>query len=64
MYSICASIVQSCNVLSVFVFVCGAQFRGARVTGFHQHFSILGYGREDYEDISHPIPQNSDFAGL
>lgn len=24
----------------------------------------MGYGRQDYEDISHPIPQNSDFDGV
>lgn len=25
---------------------------------------FTGYGRQDYEDISHPIPQNSDFEGV
>ncbi|KAL7305174.1 uncharacterized protein LOC106651077 [Trichogramma pretiosum] len=24
--------------------------------------SPMGLGRQDYEDISHPVPQNSDFA--
>ncbi|KAL6443731.1 hypothetical protein ACFW04_001667 [Cataglyphis niger] len=24
----------------------------------------MGYGRQDYEDISQPIPQNSDFEGI
>ncbi|KAH0950404.1 hypothetical protein HN011_001397 [Eciton burchellii] len=24
----------------------------------------MGFGRNDYEDISHPIPQNSDFDGI
>ncbi|XP_043785740.1 uncharacterized protein LOC122711236 [Apis laboriosa] len=33
-------------------------------TDVHERFSILGFGRQDYEDISHPIPQNSDFAGV
>lgn len=31
------------------------------VTLFHL---FTGYGRQDYEDISHPIPQNSDFDGV
>lgn len=33
-------------------------------TEVHERFFILGFGRQDYEDISHPIPQNSDFAGV
>jgi len=25
---------------------------------------FTGYGRQDYEEISHPVPQNSDFEGV
>ncbi|KAG5329785.1 ATRAP protein, partial [Acromyrmex charruanus] len=24
----------------------------------------MGYGRQEYEEISHPVPQNSDFEGV
>ena len=25
---------------------------------------FIGYGRQEYEEISHPVPQNSDFEGV
>ncbi|XP_043255924.1 type-1 angiotensin II receptor-associated protein [Colletes gigas] len=40
------------------------QARGGCLATMFASRSAMDFGREDYEDISHPIPQNSDFAGI
>ncbi|KZC05627.1 hypothetical protein WN55_04567, partial [Dufourea novaeangliae] len=40
------------------------QKRGGWLATMFTQSPAMGFGRHDYEDISHPIPQNSDFAGI
>ena len=40
------------------------QARGGGLATIFPQSPAMGFGRQDYEDISHSIPQNSDFAGV
>ncbi|XP_011329830.1 type-1 angiotensin II receptor-associated protein isoform X2 [Ooceraea biroi] len=40
------------------------QERGGTLATVFTPSPAMGFGRKDYEDISHPIPQNSDFEGV
>ncbi|KAK9298732.1 hypothetical protein QLX08_008034 [Tetragonisca angustula] len=50
-------------VTSVYLLRIG-QARGGCLATMFTTSPAMGFGRQDYEDISHPIPQNSDFAGV
>ncbi|XP_076293358.1 uncharacterized protein LOC143215262 isoform X1 [Lasioglossum baleicum] len=40
------------------------QARGGCLATMFSQSPAMGLGRQEYEDISHPVPQNSDFAGV
>lgn len=40
------------------------QGRGGNLATVFAPSPAMGYGRQDYEEISHPVPQNSDFEGV
>ncbi|XP_048267910.1 uncharacterized protein LOC126923693 [Bombus affinis] len=50
-------------ITSVYLLRIG-QARGGCLSTMFTTGPAMGFGRQDYEDISHPIPQNSDFAGV
>ncbi|XP_076241783.1 uncharacterized protein LOC143183890 [Calliopsis andreniformis] len=50
-------------ITSVYLLRIGQARGGCLATMFTQS-PAMGYARQDYEDISHPIPQNSDFTGI
>ncbi|XP_076302355.1 uncharacterized protein LOC143220621 [Lasioglossum baleicum] len=50
-------------VTSIYLLRIG-QARGGSLAAMFTTSSAMGFGRQDYEDISHPIPQNSDFTGV
>lgn len=40
------------------------QGRGGTLATVFTPSPAMGFGRKDYEDISHPVPQNSDFDAV
>ncbi|XP_070166585.1 type-1 angiotensin II receptor-associated protein isoform X2 [Polyergus mexicanus] len=50
-------------ISSIYLLRIGQARNGSLATVFAPS-PAMGYGRQDYEDISHPIPQNSDFDGV
>uniref|UniRef100_V9IBA5 Uncharacterized protein n=3 Tax=Apis TaxID=7459 RepID=V9IBA5_APICE len=50
-------------ITSIYLLRIGQARGGCLATMFTTN-PAMGFGRQDYEDISHPIPQNSDFAGV
>ncbi|EFN73711.1 hypothetical protein EAG_15146 [Camponotus floridanus] len=50
-------------ISSIYLLRIGQGRNGSLATVFAPS-PAMGYGRQDYEDISHPIPQNSDFDGV
>ncbi|XP_012230872.1 type-1 angiotensin II receptor-associated protein isoform X2 [Linepithema humile] len=50
-------------ITSIYLLRIGQGRNGSLATVFAPS-PAMGYGRQDYEDISHPVPQNSDFDGV
>ncbi|KAK2589092.1 hypothetical protein KPH14_001920 [Odynerus spinipes] len=50
-------------VTSIYLLRIG-QARGGSLATMFTPCPAMGISRQDYEDISHPIPQNSDFVGI
>ncbi|KAF7390768.1 type-1 angiotensin II receptor-associated protein [Vespula maculifrons] len=50
-------------VTSIYLLRIG-QARGGSLATMFTPCPAMGITRQDYEDISHPIPQNSDFVGI
>ncbi|KYN33533.1 hypothetical protein ALC56_12245 [Trachymyrmex septentrionalis] len=50
-------------ISSIYLLRIGQERNGNLATVFAPS-PAMGYGRQEYEEISHPVPQNSDFEGV
>ncbi|XP_033217545.1 uncharacterized protein LOC117173186 [Belonocnema kinseyi] len=57
-FNTCARIITSIFLVRI------GRSRGGSLAMMFPSSPSMGYGRQEYEDISHPVPQNSDFAGI
>ncbi|XP_012286385.1 uncharacterized protein LOC105702963 [Orussus abietinus] len=52
------------RVVSTFVLLRVGQTRGGMLAGMFTLSPTMGFGREDYEDISQPVPGYTDFTQM